>query len=249
MTNRVIGYPRSGNNWLQNRLVLFCYKCLGQIISVEDMPAAAHISHYGYGTSETFPSVVGQHEEPQQGDNIFLVLRNPQGILNSLFFYMHTVLLPEEPSLANSLPDTIEQFATSPLGVIKLCNFLNNMKSLIQDRGLVVEYLFYEEAFQPEFLHVLPRIMGSNYQLTEEDITWVYKHSEFKGRENGMLEDIPSQIAVSIPHVSEDGISGRFRKGQLYNYHNTMPKDTQQYIQEYLEQHCQLQQYREKYLS
>lgn len=246
MTNYLIGYPRSGNNWCQNRLVLFCYKCLNQDLTNTEIVQKANISHFNYGIS--FP---GAKLEPDRiailgkNDNIFCHLRNAKAVLTSYFHYMNGLILPQQPELV--FPKTLEELVPSPWGISRLCRFMNeihDLKSQVKD----ITFLYYEDAFSRDFIKVIPSILALDYKMSEEEIDYIFTNSDFKTIQTGnFLAKVPRFIVdIATETAGTDG-KKRYRKGKIDSYKEELTEDLSVYTDNYLRQHCRLPEYRTKY--
>lgn len=202
--NYFISHPRSGRNWQRVRVLYFLRNMLGRKkIDYTAMDKIVHFTHMGFEQAyktEGFQPVEAFLRTAKSGDNITLLLRRAEAIVNSFWFY---TVANNSKALSDSELTEIDSFARGPLGAQRFALFLHNMKELSKHFSLRV--LFYEDAFGPEFCREVPAIVGSNYVLSEEEA---------------------NKILVS----STDDPGGRKRIGTPDNYKNTMPESTQEYV-------------------
>ena len=88
--NTVISYPRTGINWLQDRLFLFYYKCIDQNIVRRDILDKVEMTHAAYGPGASSTPVM-TIEKYLNSKYIFVCLRDVKAIMSSYFYLMTTI--------------------------------------------------------------------------------------------------------------------------------------------------------------
>lgn len=252
MKTIVIGYPRSGNNWLQNRIALLYYKCTNQYVNRDDIVLnKIVITHAGYGGNLSFEDAnLHSHIFKKEGlDQIYVLLRNPKSIMSSYYFYMKNVMIDKTPLLKEILKEeNIDSFIKSSYGIERLNKFLSDILKVEKEYN--IQYLYYEDCFSKDFIKKLPIISGIDYSLSNNEIDWIDKNSKFTNLKKGIIDkSIPSELREIFCRISKDGKSENSRKGKKNSYKEDLSKNTQIYIDNYMKQNCQLECYRNRYVS
>jgi hypothetical protein len=200
-------------------------------------------THLGYGHS---PSLTGmpQIEFTFDGD-VFVLLRETAAVLVSHYYYITDRKDPRSTEIiSNYKIGDLCSFIRGPYGVERICHYLNNVQHRSSNRDNFV-FLFYEDAFNKEFIRVIPRMLGVNYKLSEEEVDYIHSNTDFQNISSGSTDRELGSLGISIR--TQLG-NKKMRIGTPDSYKESLGVEDLDYITGYLEENCLLPQYRERYL-
>ena len=165
--NYVISYPRSGVNWTLNRIRALAKLAGDELWPKHVKPCIKH-NHLGF---EPRAEMSGRaYDIPlQEGSQIFVLLRDARKALVSNWYFIlanNSVRSHHYKECPEAMTD-LNSFLLSPFAAKRYCNYLKKVKE-IKEEGTIGGFLFYEDIQDPSFMYDVPRIMGREYQVTEE---------------------------------------------------------------------------------
>jgi len=228
-----ISYPRSGSHWIKQRIRLL----LAGISGVDSDPDQRYNwTHYGYAFNPS-RNIPGRKVKPPRKSNVVLLLRDAVPIVGSTYHFMHTRLVelgPEDRNL--QIEKDHDAFVRGGWGVSRYCAFLNEVSDLMesaQELRWRVKPVFYEDLFSEESIAELPWILGLSFWVSPE-----------------ISRDIFEQTRQLInPSLKAQKGTIATERYQATKHSNVISKESERYIRGYMDKHCRLGLYRERYID
>lgn len=222
MKNFLFSHPRSGRNWQRHRLLYFFRNILKyQHFNFDEL---VHFTHIGFGDAllNQGPIETGRWTKNlRETDNITVLLRDNKAVISSYHRYVKRLFPKAITDLALDLDD-IHGFVISPLGIAHYIEFMHTAEAIIT-KGVCTTWrvIYYEDAFQKDFISILPSIAGIDYKLSDNEINEISFNSQ----------DTPTKVI-----------------GFIDSYKTYLSQKSQDFIDEYTQKHCNFKPYIERYL-
>jgi hypothetical protein len=197
----------------------------------EDYPGELINMHcLGFDFNE--PGQFSLEEQLKMDGEIFVTLRDAKGIIPSYYHFAKNFEPFYHYEVFEELSQDMASFVTCRFGVPRVCNFLNGVEELSRHRK--VNIFFFEDKFDVQSVHEIPKLLGIDYQISEQQAQQIFedtKMSTIKAEKN--------------KEVAPSDIGSMYRRGSPKS---ELLQPQQDEIDNYLREHCELEVYRERYL-
>jgi len=164
MAIRICAYPRSGNNWLENRIRLFYFKCLGRPLRIPALHQQIQWSHLRFHFEGMVPEPsldLDSRLHSNKNDSTSFLLRDAKSVLVSAYYFIRYKSFPWLPRTSQEKIDKIkklgasslEEFIRGDFGVKRYCLFLNQVNKY---RHTSKKFIFYEDLSDKKSILDLP---------------------------------------------------------------------------------------------
>jgi len=209
----------------------------------KEMRARIALDHFGFGK----PGIEQYNPNLAKfapGAHLFVALRDAKEVINSTYWRLRG-----RPNIV--LPKSIDEFAVGSRGMARFCAYLEKLCRLLKKSTYQFTWIYYEDLFMPQSLHLVPEMLGMDYSLSETEVGFLHQYSSIDTiyrivkQRQGTREEKGIYRNLQLPI---DPKHGHIRRGVREDYKQHMSPKTQQAIDDYLDSECKLQQYRERYL-
>lgn len=262
LSSYFFSYPRSGKEWQEIRMMLFLHRCFSDRYpdpSYNTLTELVALRHFGYSqiTQVDRTSSIGQF--PPEGSQVFFILREAKAVLVSAFYYANFFMGRRIPGVLERFgtPTMLLDYVIGPWGVERFVRYLNDVKDLLPKDRYNVEFFYFEDQYSRSSVSIVPRILGVDRILDEAERDYIFEMSSSESIRRLSLDEefrrvarLPSALEkYMLGMTGPDKQSSPLRVGTPASYNAELPRDIQEYIDQYVLANSRLEAYNCRYLG